>query len=317
MASQPAISTQMLSRRFGATLAVDQLTLDVAPGEIFGLLGHNGAGKTTTIRLLNGVLTPSAGSARVLGFDPAHQGPALRRHTGVLTETPALDERLTGRENLTLYGRLYGLAAADLEARVTQLLATFGLSERADERAGSYSKGMKQRLALARTLVHDPVMLFLDEPSAGLDPLAARQVHQLILELSRTGHRTIVLCTHNLAEAEQLCQRVAVLEQGRLVALGAPAELARNLWRGLRLEIELDAAPTWAVPPGWHDRPGLSEVGWADGVLRLRVSDREMIPELVAELVSQGRRIYRITPCQPTLEDVYFALHGQRAAPDR
>lgn len=308
---QPAIITQQLSRRFGNTLAVDQLTFDVAPGEIFGLLGHNGAGKTTTIRLLNGVLAPSAGGARVLDFDPELQGPALRHHTGVLTETPALDERLTGRENLTMYGRLYGLKGAELEARVTELLATFELSDWADERAGSYSKGMKQRLALARLLVHDPAVLFLDEPTAGLDPLAARHVHELIQQLSQTGQRTIVLCTHNLAEAEQLCHRVAVLERGRLMALGAPAELARSLWQGVRLEIELGGGSRPALLAAWQGRPGLSEVSWADGVLQLRVSGRDMIPDLVAELVAQGERLYRVTPCQPTLEDVYFALHGQ------
>src|SRR5688572_7276528 len=164
-----AIQVEGLSRTFGGLKAVDAVSFTVEPGEVFGLLGPNGAGKTTLVRLLNGVLAASAGTARVLGYDPATQGDAIRARTGVLTEQPALYERLTAPDNLRFFGTLYGVAEADLPRRVDELLATFDLSARAKERVGGYSKGMKQRLALARTLIHQPELLFFDEPTAGLD----------------------------------------------------------------------------------------------------------------------------------------------------
>src|SRR5688500_3620141 len=170
--SVPVIQTSSLSRRFGEKNAVDQLTLEVRAGEIFGFLGHNGAGKTTTVRLLNGVLEPSSGGARVLGLDPQTDGPALRAQTGVLTETPSLDERLTARENLAIYAELYNGPRPDVSARVQSLLEEFEWADRADDKVGGYSKGMKQRLALARALLHKPAVLFLDEPTAALDPVA-------------------------------------------------------------------------------------------------------------------------------------------------
>ena len=225
----PAIRVRDLTRRFAENIAVDCLTFDVFPGEVFGLLGHNGAGKMTTIRLLNGVLGASAGKAQVLGFDPVRQGSALRRRTGVLTENPSLDENLTARENLTIYADLYDVPPRQVAGRVSALLDRFALADRADDKVGSYSKGMKQRLALARALLHQPALLFLDEPTSGLDPIAALEVRELIVRLSRKEGRTIVLCTHNLVEAQRLCDRVIVLERGKLLALGAPSELGSKL----------------------------------------------------------------------------------------
>src|SRR5512136_3226788 len=157
---KPIITITQLTRRFKETTAVDHLTLEVRAGEVFGFLGHNGAGKTTTVRLLNGVLAPTSGTARVLGLAPMEQGPALRRRTGVLTETPSLDERLTGRENLEIYAALYGIPRREIAARVKELMEVFQLDGRADEKASDYSKGMKQRLALARALIHCPELLF-------------------------------------------------------------------------------------------------------------------------------------------------------------
>ncbi|MGD2040575.1 MAG: ABC transporter ATP-binding protein, partial [Anaerolineae bacterium] len=194
MSQVTAIVANALSRQFGKVVAVDQLTLEIQTGEILGFLGHNGAGKTTTVRLLNGILDPTAGSARVLGLDPRTDGPALRRRTGVLTETPSLDERLTGRENLEIYADLYGVPQAKVHTRVAQLLERAELTGRADEKVGDYSKGMKQRLALARALIHHPELLFLDEPTSGLDPVATRRVHELITRLSHEEQRTIFLC---------------------------------------------------------------------------------------------------------------------------
>ncbi len=310
-----AVHIERLSRRFDPrsggdpVVAVDGVSFDVYRGEIFGLLGHNGAGKTTTVRLLNGVLAPSGGRLRVLGHDPVTEGAALRRHTGVLTETPSLDEKLTAQENLTFYGRLYGVPEPTLQERVPELLDAFELADRAQDMVGGYSRGMKQRLALARALFHRPELLFLDEPTAGLDPVATRGVHQLITRLSQAGGQTVILCTHNLVEAQRLCHRVAVMEQGQLVAVGTPTDLAEALWRGTRLEVELDRWDPSALP-----LPSAAlDVTWdaAQHVLRLSIPHRDAVPELVAALVSNGLRVYRVEPREPTLEDVYFALHEE------
>lgn len=304
----PIITTHGLTRTFGATPAVDALTLEVFPGEVFGFLGHNGAGKTTTVRLLNGVLTPSAGEARVLGLDPIADGPALRRQTGVLTENPSLDERLSARTNLSLYADLYGVPKAEVRTRVKELLATFDLLDRADDKVGGYSKGMKQRLALARCLLHRPVLLFLDEPTAALDPVATRQVHDMILHSARAGH-TVFINTHNLIEAQRLCDRVGVMEHGRLAAIGAPHDLARRLVRALDVEIEVAPEDVPATERTLTARSGLSCTAQRQGVLLVSGAERTAIPDLLAALVSSGVRIYQVTPREPTLEDVYFALH--------
>jgi len=309
MTPEAVVATQGLSRAFGDLVAVDDLSLQVQRGEVFGFLGHNGAGKTTTVRLLNGLLTPAAGSAQVLGFDPALDGPSLRRHTGVLTETPSLDERLPGRDNLLIYAELYDVPPAHVNNRVDELLESFELTERSHDKVSEYSKGMKQRLALARALLHQPQILFLDEPTAGLDPVAARRVHELIHHMSSEEHRTVLLCTHNLAEAQKLCDRVAVLEHGRLVALGTPAELARRWGRRQTLRIEL--APD-QVPAALETISLIvdgSQSSVEDGTISVSGVDRESIPELISALVSRGARLYEVAQSEPSLEEVYFALH--------
>lgn len=310
------IVTKGLTRRFGALTAVDSLDLVIEQGEVLGFLGHNGAGKTTTVRLLNGVLTASAGQARVLGLDPASDGVALRRRTGVLTETPSLDERLTAREQLAIYADLYDVPRSQVSARVDELLEAFQLADRGDDRVSGYSKGMRQRLALARSFLHKPELLFLDEPTSGLDPVSTRQVHTLIREQSRSGDHTIFLCTHNLEEAQRLCHRVAVLEHGRLVAIGAPAELGRNLWQGVRLEVETSPACVELASSVIHAFPAARDVTLAEDrpILTLALADREQIPQLVERLAAAGAPLYRLDPQEPTLEDVYFALHGEQEA---
>ncbi len=311
MTADPVIVVNGLTRRFGDVVAVDHLNLEVYAGEVFGFLGHNGAGKTTTIRLLNGVLAADAGTARVLGLDPLDDGPSLRRRTGILTETPSLDERLTGRDNLQIYADLYDVPRDEVPDRVNTLLEAFELVDRADDRVGGYSKGMKQRLALARALLHRPEILFLDEPTAGLDPVAARRVHELIARLSHEQRRTVFLCTHNLAEAQRLCDRVAVLEHGRLVALGTPAELVLRLGRRQRLEIEVAPDGVAAAREVLKTTLDIAEPAQENGTFSILGTDREAIPGVVASLVEAGVRIYRVTPEEPSLEDVYFALHGE------
>lgn len=307
-----ALRADALVRRFGPTVAVDGLSFAVARGETFGLLGHNGAGKTTTIRLLNGVLTADAGRAEVLGFDAAVDGTRIRARTGVLTETPSLDERMSARENLRFAGRLHGMRGRDLEHRVGELLEAFGLADRADDRTSGYSRGMKQRVALARTLLHDPDVLFLDEPTAALDPVAAREVHELVEGFRRRERRTVVLCTHNLVEAQRLCDRVAILRHGQAVAVGTPAELLRAAGGSLAVEIEVDAAD--------RDRAAviLREAGHAADVLAEGVGftapDREAIPPVVAALAAAGVRVYRVGSAATDLEAAYFAIHENDGA---
>jgi ABC-2 type transport system ATP-binding protein len=307
--TEPAVRVEGLVRRFGARTAVDGLSFEVGPGETFGLLGHNGAGKTTTIRLLNGVLSRDAGQISVLGIDPATHGERVRARTGVLTETPSLDERLTAVENLEFYGRLYGVTGSRLREQSRALLEVFDLTDRANERVARYSRGMKQRLALARTLVHDPDLLFLDEPTAALDPVAAREVHELVERSRRDERRTVILCTHNLVEAERLCDRVAIMRNGTAIAVGSPSELARSIQAPLTVEVEVDPADREraiaTLAEAGFGRPASTRAG-----VTFRAAGREAIPTAVAALVRAGVPVFRVANTQPDLEAVYFALYG-------
>ncbi len=306
-----AIQTRDLTRRFGELVAVDHLSFEVESGEIFGVLGHNGAGKTTTVRMLNGVLAASEGSARVLGLDPIADGVSLRRQTGVLTETPSIEERLTARDNLSLYAALYDVPTGQVAGRVEELLTTFDLADRADEKAGGFSKGMKQRLALARALVHHPQVLFLDEPTAGLDPVLARAVHDLIIQHSQREGHTVFLCTHNLVEAQRLCHRVAVLGRGRLLALGSPQELGRQWVTTLKTTLEVEPERS-AEAIKWLSARGVEVADHTvPGRLTIQGVGRDDTPDLVRSLADQGIPIFAVIPQEPTLEDVYFALQGE------
>ncbi|TFG66689.1 MAG: ABC transporter ATP-binding protein [Anaerolineales bacterium] len=309
------IQASHLTRHFSENIAVDDLTFDVQAGEIFGFLGHNGAGKTTTVRLLNGVLEPTSGEARVLGLNPVTEGSTLRAHTGVLTETPSLDERLTARDNLSIYADLYNFPRAEVFDRVNSLLLEFELADRADEKVAGYSKGMKQRLALARALLHKPELLFLDEPTTGLDPVAARHVHELVENLARREGCTIFLCTHNLVEAQKLCNRVAVLERGKLLALGTPSDLTHQYVKRLDVDLEVDPAQMELTVRVLLELPRLviTPPKQEKDILILTLSGHEAIPELLSILVQKGVRVYRLAPQEVNLEEVYFALHGGKA----
>jgi ABC-2 type transport system ATP-binding protein len=306
-----AIRLDGLTRDFGSLRALESLSLLVPRGQVAGVLGHNGAGKTTTIRILNGLLAPTQGAVEVLGMDPTVLGPQIRARTGVLTETPSLDERLTARENLAFAAQLFGVAARSVDARVAELLERFELSERANDRTAGFSRGMKQRLALARALVHDPELIFLDEPTAALDPVAARDVHQLIRSYAGEERRTVVITTHNLVEAQRLCDRVIILRNGRSIADGSPAELAGQLAGAGKVEIEVgpeDVDAALASTAGVLDGAAVQVDG---ATLLLDGVGRDRLPGLVAELAHAGVSIYRVSPSEPSLEDVYFALHAE------
>jgi ABC-2 type transport system ATP-binding protein len=307
----PIIQTVDLTRHFDDLTAVDQITLTVEPGEVFGLLGPNGAGKTTLVRLLNGVLRASDGSARVLDYSPDTQGDDLRKHTGVLTESPSLYEQLSARENLLFYGTLYGLPEAELPRRVDEVLELFGLTARANDKAGEFSKGMKQRLALARTLVHQPELLFFDEPTAALDPEAAHQVTELIAHLSHDSGRTVFLCTHNLDEAQRLCDRVAVVNKGRLLAVGTPTQLGRDLFQGLWIDVALRTPPDGTIHTELRALSGVRDFTLNDCHLAVQVSGEEAIPSVVAKIVQLGGQIMRVNPRVHSLEDIYFKIQEE------
>ncbi|MFP5501874.1 MAG: ABC transporter ATP-binding protein [Candidatus Sericytochromatia bacterium] len=299
---QSMIEASGLVRSFGAQRALDGVSLAVGAGEVFGVLGPNGAGKTTTVRVLNGLLAPEAGTARVAGFDPMREGDAVRRQTGVLTETPALYESLSGRDNLRFFGAMHRMEGARLESRIEASLAEVGLTDRAGDKAGGYSKGMKQRLALARALLHEPPVLFLDEPTSGLDPESSEAVNQLIRGLGQAG-RTVFMCTHLLNEAERICHRFALFAQGRVLATGTKAELERLVGARPTVRLRFDGAP-----PPLPALAGASAPLVEGRTLTLTVEEEAVIPGVVAAAVEAGGRILAVEPLAPTLEALYFAL---------
>jgi len=301
--SDQGILVEGLEKRFGDRVAVSGLTFEVRPGEVFGLLGPNGAGKTTTVRMLTGLLTPSAGRAVVCGIEVgAGDGVALRTRVGLLTEQPGLYDRLTARENLSFFIRLHGLERAAAWSRAQAALERFGLGGREDEPVGSYSKGMRQKLAIVRTLLHQPGVIFLDEPTSGLDPQSARTVRDAVAELAAEG-RTLVLCSHNLAEVERLCTRVAVVK-GHLRTVASLTELRRE---GLALEVLLEGESARFLP-------ALAALPFAPGLLpegsRLKVtlSEEAQAPAVVAALVGAGARVHSVTRAVRPLEEAYLEL---------
>jgi ABC-type multidrug transport system ATPase subunit len=292
--------------------AVDGVTLAISPGEVVGLLGHNGAGKTTLVRVIAGLLTPTAGTVRVAGLDPVADGIAVRRKLGVLPTGSFLDLRLTARRNLEFAADLFGLPRAEVPGRIDAALKEFELADRADDKVEEFSAGMRQRLALARVLLPEPEILLLDEPSAALDPLAVRMVRELIGRLSRDSGRTVVLCTHDLVEAQLLCDRVVVLDHGKVAAAGTPAELTGRLATGaVDIEVARDdvaAARDLFTGPA-SELPGAN--GGGTVVLRGAGPGREGLPELVRQLAAGGVRIYGVRPHEPSLEEVYVALYDR------
>ena len=287
----PPVEATRVSRRFGDRLAVDDVSFAVGAGEVVALLGPNGAGKTTTLRMLAGLIAPTSGRVRVAG------------PVGFLTEAPGLWERLTVQRNLLTYARLHGLA--DPPGAVARALALLELTDRAHDPAGHLSKGLKQRAALARALLHEPRVVLLDEPTAGLDPASAREVRRLILDLRNDG-RAVLVCTHNLAEAEMLADRIAVMKT-RLLACDTPRALRRGM-AGSRVEIDVDGEAARLVAAARAAGAHGVEVRGRHLTAHL---DGTTVPDVVAALVSAGARIERVTQDRRTLEEVYLELVGE------
>ncbi|MDG6988823.1 MAG: ABC transporter ATP-binding protein [Nitrososphaerota archaeon] len=300
------IDTDGLTKKFGDSTAVDSVTLHVDEGEVFGFLGPNGAGKTTTVRMLTCLVSKSSGSATVGGYEIAKTAdqPKIRKMVGLLTENVGLYEELSAYDNLDFYGRYYKIGEQQRKERIRYLLEMLGLWDKRGAAAGTFSKGMKQKLAIARALVHDPEILFLDEPTASLDPEAAKTVRDFVLELKKEK-RTIFLNTHLLDEAERICDRVAILKT-RLVATGSPQELRRSL-TGRKVKVQLqrvDDAMVSAVSSMGYE---VGEVTDDSFVVGLNEPETEN-PEIIRSVQSAGGKVVFVTEVGSSLEDVYLKL---------
>jgi ABC-2 type transport system ATP-binding protein len=303
------VECEHMSFKYNGVHALKDFSFNVNRGEVVALLGPNGAGKTTSIRVLNGLLMPESGSISVLGFDPRKNGSQIRARTGVLTETPALYERLTALQNLSFFGSLSGLSSYEVKEQSSRLLHIFNLKDRSQDKVGTFSKGMKQRLALARALLHNPELLFLDEPTSDLDPEAARQVQDLILEISGHENRTVILCTHRLYEAEKLCDRVAIMKKGRIVAAGTLNELRSQIFPRLQVFVRLATDADETLIKIIRKQQGANEVKTlSPHEIVITMDNEDRIPAVVNALVNAGAGILSIEPRHATLEEIYLHL---------
>ncbi len=297
------IHVENLTKRFNETLAVDSLSLDVAEGEVFGFLGPNGAGKTTTVRMLTSLIGPTSGTAIVGGFTLGRQDTAIRRTVGVLTETPGMYDNLSAEFNLRIFAELYEVE--NVPGQIEKYLKMLGLWDRRFDAAGTFSKGMKQKLAIARALLHEPRILFLDEPTAGLDPEGAHLVREFIAELKKEG-RTIFLCTHNLDEADHLCDRVGVFKT-RLLVVDTPTRLRASVF-GRKVIFHLRAADE-GIADDIRKLPFVREVKVVENKLVVTLDEPEARnPEVVRSLVKAGADIQFVGELRHSLEDVYLQL---------
>jgi len=300
------IETKQLTKIFtinkGADIpAVVDLSLSVAPGEVFGFLGPNGAGKTTTVRMLTSLIGPTSGSARVNGYQLGENDQEIRRSVGILTESPGMYQRLSALKNLTIYANLYDVA--DVEGQVKKYLHMLGLWSRRDDPAGSFSKGMRQKLAIARALLHEPKLLFLDEPTSGLDPEASRLVRTFIEELRGQG-RTIFMCTHNLNEADRLCDRIGIFKSS-LIEVDTPENLRQKLY-GRKVVFHLrHVDPSWLAPI--QKLEGVSDVQQKEEKLVVAMDDPERLnPQIIRILVQAGADLQFVGELRHSLEEIYM-----------
>ncbi|MDZ7733412.1 MAG: ABC transporter ATP-binding protein [Acidimicrobiia bacterium] len=295
-------------RSFGDVVALQDLNLRVPKGRITVLLGPNGAGKTTAIRMITGALEVDRGTVSTFGLDPRRDGREIRRRCGVVSAKPALYDRLSGHDNLDYAARLYGLGR-DAHDRILDAATRFGIQDSLDQQVGGYSTGMKTRLALARSILHEPDLLLFDEPTSGLDPESSAAVLELIRKMTSEG-RTVVMCTHLLVEAEGLADSVVMLEYGTDLLAGPPDQLTRDLWPGHLVRIDAE------------QRQALDELEGRDGVLSFRrnghveleLDDLRHVPDIIADLTGAGVRLTRVEPHVPSLEDLYFEVRRRRRA---
>ena len=305
-----AIIVENLTRRFETLTAVDGISFTVESGELFALLGPNGAGKTTIINMLITLLPLSSGKAWVAGFDVSREKDAVRRHIGIVFQEPALDKDLTGRENLDFHGMMYGLSRAEREQRITEVLELVELTERANVLVQNYSGGMKRRLEIARGLIHRPSVLFLDEPTLGLDAQTRRRIWEYIRRMNREEGVTIILTTHYMEEADYLSGRVAIIDRGKIVAMGTPSGL-KDVLGGDVITLEVDGAVAGFVPL-------LEGIPWVKGAkehngeitVTVEAGERK-VPELVSLAHEHGVHVSSVLLRKPSLEDVFIHFTGR------
>ena len=306
------IEVSELQKTFGSVTAVEGLSFEVREGDVFGLLGPNGAGKTTTIRLLACLLSPTGGSARVCGFAVTDEPAKVRERVGILTENPCLYERLTAVENMDFFAKAYGVSSElERRQRIRQVLDFLGLWDRRADKVAYFSKGMKQKLAIARALVHGPPVLLLDEPTSGLDPQSAKEIRDTITRLSRKEKRSILLCTHRLEDAEKLCNNAIIVNKGKSVAYGSPESLREKTTGPPIVEVTMKNLVSRATESVRHIVS--PEAVKQDGLrLLVTVDDVEStVPEIVKALVQCGRLVLSVRVLKPSLEDIYLKLiHG-------
>lgn len=281
----------------GGTEAVRSVTLSLEEGEVFGFLGPNGAGKTTTVKLLTGILSPTSGGCSVLGIDPSAQPERAHMVSGIVTEHAQMYDNLTGKDNLIFYASVFGVERGEAARRADELLSRLELEDAKESRLATYSTGMRQRLSLARALIHRPKVLFLDEPTSGLDPESAQNVNRMISSLARDEGTTVFLCTHQLRYAQEICTRYGLIDEGRMLAEGTLEGLRERVISDMALRVKANR-----VPDGFGFKP----TGSGEFVMRVR-SEHE-IPVIVREIVNAGADIYSVVIEKPTLEDIYFAL---------
>ncbi len=299
------IEAQGLGKTFDEFTAVHDLNLNVAAGELVALLGPNGAGKTTTVRMLGAILKPTTGTARINGYDVVKEAHCVRQVIGMLTEQPGLYLRMSGLEYLLFYGRLYGLADSEAKQRGLGLFERFGMATAAGRRLGTYSKGMRQKVGLIRSMLHDPTILLLDEPTSAMDPHSAKQVRDAIMEL-RDDKRAIILCTHNLAEAEALADRIAIIKQGTIVAEGETTVLKQQLLGPPRLEVQVDRPLNGQIT----ELDDLITIEWVrnDTIRYSAEQPRTANPQLVRCLTDMGLGVISLREVSQSLEEVYLRV---------
>lgn len=305
------IDTNNLTRKFGTLTAVDSLTFNIEKGEVFGFLGPNGAGKTTTIRMLACLISPTKGSATVAGYDIRRDPLKVRQSVGILTENPCLYERLTALENMDFFAQAYGLNdATERKMRIKELLELFNLWERRNDKVAGFSKGMKQKLAIVRATVHRPPVLFLDEPTAGLDPEAAKEIRDLMAELSQHEKCTILLSTHHLEDAEKLCRRVMIMNRGKCLLIGTPDELRSRISPTHVIQVSLvQVTPKIVAAVKANNCAREIEVKQDDGILLISVDDARLAtPKIVGAIYGAKGEILSVNALRPSLEEAYLKL---------